>query len=205
MKRKLGGYYKKLLNDKGNLLDRIKANSIDESVELSAKEQAASIRIRAAWSMLLSGQKKSNVVISLMDEFGICESQAYKDCKAAYRLYGNLNIAEKEGLRAIHYELAMDAFRIAAKAKDVEFMLRANEQMIKLSRLEQADGAVPDLPTHQYLIQLISNGEVIDIDFEDLSSLPKQKHQMVVDAMEEMEVSREEMKMILDGKEKEEE
>jgi hypothetical protein len=121
-------------------------------IELTEHQEAVRQRVVTAHSLLLEARPKQEVCGTLMQRFDISDRQAYTDIKNAYKLFGEVNRSEKEGLRHIVQELALETFRKAKEMNDLTGMNKALSNIIKLGGLDRED---PDLPDFEKLKQAI--------------------------------------------------
>lgn len=130
----------------------------DKDFQLSPEQEEIKKRCKMAWSMLASGKLRSEAVDVMMQEFGISESQAYRDIQASFRVYGNVLKADKEGWRQILIDMSLKMFQKAEEAKDYEAMGRAILRLSKITGIDKEDGFDPSmLEGHVYKIGLPSD------------------------------------------------
>lgn len=123
---------------------------------LSPTDDKIRIRWSAAFSILLdlkgSDRDCANAMIK---QFNISESQAYVDIANAKRLFGDVRKSEKEALRYMVTQWAIELYRMAQSKKDFRGMEKALERITKANNLDKEDQDIPDPSKVQPPIQLL--------------------------------------------------
>lgn len=131
--------------------------STSGKVVLSEKQEEIYLRIKTAWAMLLKGEDRANIRNALVNNYDISEPQAWRDIRDATRIFGEVEKADKEGMRHIILMKAEQTYLLAEKNKDVKGMNEAIKNMVKITGLEREDPDLPDfakLEQHNYIIML---------------------------------------------------
>ena len=137
------------------LFQRIRRFYLSDA-ELSPTDDKVRIRWSAAFSILLdlkgSDRDCANAMIK---QFKISESQAYVDIANAKRLFGDVRKSEKEALRYMVTQWAIELYRMAQSKKDFRGMEKALERITKANNLDKEDQDIPDPSKVQPPIQLL--------------------------------------------------
>lgn len=150
-------YPKNVTREKVTHLDAIRAYYEDTRghVELTPAQEEYRQRLSSAHALLLKKSQRHKVIKTQMKLFGISEKTANTDINNAIRLWGNINRADKEGMRYLLYEKAMRIFSIAEKSQDLGAMTATLTLSMKLLGLDRDEPEMPDfakLSGHTYQI-----------------------------------------------------
>lgn len=165
--------YKSIIRESANsdTKDRIWAHYLDEgSVHLSAKEEEIRVRWAACFSLLVNYHSVQQAVSVICKQFDISEAQAYRDCRNAVELFGDVTKSNKEAYRHILFEFAMKIFQLAATKNDLVEMNKALQSMIKIKGLDKED---PDLPDFGLLQPHVFNISIPDQQLNLLKEFTK--------------------------------
>ena len=137
------------------LFARIKRHYLS-GAELSKSDERVRVRWSAAFAIHLdSRQTDRHCVLILVKQFGISESQAYVDVVNSRNLFGDVRKADKEALRYMITQWAIDLFRMAELKKDFRGMEKALERITKANNLDKEDQDFPDPSKIQPPVQLL--------------------------------------------------
>jgi len=137
------------------LFDRIRQHYISGK-ELSLEDDSIRQRWAAAFAFLLDEKGSDReCVFRLMRQFDICESQAYVDIRQARLLFGDVRRSEKEALRYMVTQWAIELYRMAQLRKDFKGMEKALERITKANNLDKEDQDLPDPSKVQPPVQLL--------------------------------------------------
>ena len=130
----------------------------EEKVMLSPKEDRIRKRIHSAYLFMMDSRvaTEKNVVKKLVNTFKIGETQAYLDIRNAQVIFGSIKKAEKEMLRHIVTQWAMQLYQTGEKEKDRDLMSKALDKMIRANSLDNEDVDLPDPSKIQPPVQLLS-------------------------------------------------
>jgi hypothetical protein len=147
---------KKILID--TTYDRIHSY-YQSGTSLTEKEDEIKKRWEAAHSLMLLYHSREQSVPILKARFEISNAQAYRDINSSLKLFGDINKSNKEGMRNIHYELAMQTYKMAKECKppDLAEMNRANALAMKILGLDREDPEMPDFENLQPHVYIIAN------------------------------------------------
>jgi hypothetical protein len=141
-----------------------------EGADLSPHQEKIRVRLEAAHALILDDHNTDKQAADIMSErFNIHFTQAYKDIANAKNLFGDLRKANKEGLRYMVTQWAVELFQMAKTAKDLKGMEKALERITKANNLDSEDQDIPDPSKIQPPVQLLS----IDFNFINSSFFDK--------------------------------
>lgn len=163
--------------------------STSGKVVLSDKQHEIYVRIKTAWTLLVGGEARSEIENVLINTYEVSEAQAWRDIRDATRIFGEVQKADKEGMRHLILMKAEKAYRLAELNDDVKGMNEAIKNMVKITGLEREDPDLPDfakLEAHNYIIVMppeqqealrkmltqpgsVDLNTVSDIEYEELS------------------------------------
>jgi asparagine N-glycosylation enzyme membrane subunit Stt3 len=188
-------------------LDRIRASYLNEGAEsrLSEEDKLRKEQLEAAHGLLVNYHSLEQAVPLLVGRFGISRATAYRRCTEAIRLFGDVTRCYKDGIRHILYEFAMKVFQLAASAKppDLKAMNASIKNMAVLKGLDKDDGSAltPEvLANRTYVLNITLNGkdgQAKSIDLGNLNKIDAETYAQVVEAVEQSDVSLEEMRGLL--------
>lgn len=116
-------------------------------VELTPKHQEILQRVKAAYALMIDPENphtRSEAAAVLEEEFGISERTAYDAVRIALNLYGDVNAAEKKGLRNLVFEYAQTTWRQAKQKGNEKAMAAAVATMVKIHGLDKEDPEMPE-------------------------------------------------------------
>lgn len=135
-------------NDK-TFVDKLHEHLFTESSNLpvvfDAKEQEIVLRFRAAFTKWIEApyMRDADIVNFCMNQFGISQSQAYRDLSTIKVLVGNVKNAAKDFQRYRASEMILKGFELARTAesatevKQAMAMIRAGEALVKVHKLDK--------------------------------------------------------------------
>ncbi len=112
---------------------------ISEITDLTVIERQQLIRYRFAFTQLLDSPSKEDTILrdELMNEFGISQSQAYRDISNMKVILPNIRNAGKEWLRYIVNEELKKAIQDAKTAGNLKERINAINSLAKYNKLDQ--------------------------------------------------------------------
>jgi len=164
------------IKESGTAFDRISGWYMygDKYVALSPVEEKQRDRYRFTFTQLRNGRSNEFIVKRLMDEYDIKESQAYVDIREAKKLFGDINKADAEGERHIHYEMAMFAWREARKTNDLKEMNKAMGNIIKIKKYDKESDDNTDrkpVGANNYYLVLSAGESNVQLNLNNVSQL----------------------------------
>lgn len=135
-------------NDK-TFVDKLHEHLFTEKSNLpvvfDAKEQEIVLRYRAAYTKWIEAPylRDADIVNFCVNQFGISQSQAYRDLSTIKILVGNVKNAAKDFQRYRASEMILKGFELARTAesatevKQALAMIRAGEALVKVHKLDK--------------------------------------------------------------------
>jgi len=134
---------------------RIKRHYLS-GAELNKRDEKVRVRLAAAFSYLLESKGSDrDCVLMLTKQFDISESQAYHDVINSRNLFGDVRKADKEALRYMVTQWAIELLKFATAKKDFRGMEKALERITKANNLDKEDQDLPDPSKVQPPVQLL--------------------------------------------------
>lgn len=119
------------------------------AIELTPNQEETKKRISTIHAMLLDAQGSLQIVQQIMITFNVSEATAWNDLRMARKLFGDVNKADKDGQRALLYEMTLETWRMAKQEGDIKGMNAAKSNLIKLGGHDRDD---PDRPEFDKLV-----------------------------------------------------
>lgn len=174
-------------------LDRIRASYMDEAAEdsLTPRELRLRKELEATWQLLLNFHTTEQAVPVLCGQFDLSRATAYRRCREAVKLFGEVSGIEKHGVRHILYEWQMAVYKLALSAKDkdgkpkpdLKSANQALKQMMVLKGLNRVEANVVDpslLKGGTFLMQInVAGGKTETIDLQRISRLRGDEYEKV--------------------------
>lgn len=137
-----------------------------------------------------------------MREYGIAELTALRDITNAQRLFGNVNVVNKEFKRAIYVERLEQLASLAETKGDFKSAVSAYKQVIDMLRLSEDDEKLMEKGTRVFQLNIIINGEDGQlsrrtIDLQKINELAPTEFKEVMRAIDRPRISPEEMDLML--------
>lgn len=182
-------------SDKDNSFDKITAYYF-KGAKLSETQEGIRKRWEQGFSLVTDGRNTPSQAADILSEqHKISKSQAFKDISNAEMLFGQLNITNKEGKRAILFELTMKIYVQANQDGDLKQMNAAMSNLIKISGVDR-DSASPfdasQIQPPSVIINMnpeslgIKKDKGLDALFKDLENYRKEKENTIdIDHYEE--------------------
>lgn len=134
--------------------ERIVAYSKDPDGEISIlteHEQYMLARWNEAFTLQRNYTSAADTAAILMKRFpGISRATAYRDCRDAISLYGDISKATKDGIKHLATEIVRDGIGIARMKNNEDAMIRGGAAIAKINGVNLVD---PDLPRFDLLEQ----------------------------------------------------
>ncbi len=131
-------------------IEAIRAFYLDnrDRVRLTPTQEQIRQRLVAAHTLLCRFHSPTRAIKKHQKRWDLSDVQAWRDIRDAISLFGDVQKAEKEGIRYIVFEYAAETFRQAKKKEDFKAMARAVDTMAKIMALDKES---PDLPDFEKL------------------------------------------------------
>lgn len=132
-----------------SFIDKLHEHLFTESSKLpvvfDAREQEIVLRFRAVFTKWIEAPylRDADIVNFCMNQFGISQSQAYRDLSTIKILVGNVKNAAKDFQRYRASEMILKGFELARTAesatevKQAMAMIRAGEALVKVHKLDK--------------------------------------------------------------------
>ena len=95
--------------------------------DLTADQWAHKTRLVQVWTMQSEGKPNRIILSVIMKEHQVSRETVYRDIREAVKIYGYVGKAEKEGLRAIYRNMAMEDRHRAIENGDEDFETIIND------------------------------------------------------------------------------
>jgi len=146
---------KSLVSD--TMLERIKLYYLKDNTKLSEHDEQVRCRWAAAYSMLINQRGVAReVVVMLMKTHAISEAQAYRDVYNCTRCFGPVQGVDRQALRNMVTQWAIEFLRKAAVKNDFKAMDKFLDRITKANNLDKEDMELPDPSKIQPPVQLLS-------------------------------------------------
>lgn len=198
-----GSEYKMKLD---TIKDRVSAYMLDmlDEDELSSEEKELMNRWLHIWNLLNQYHTPSQAVethLKVMASKGkeISRRTAYRDLRNATDLWGDASKISKRAQLILLYEFAVKTYRMAAKKKNYKEMNKALANLTKLAAMtEDHYDENREVHTYQLVIQSSKGQKTVNLD--QVNRMKYDEFEEVVDAVEDDEMSIEEMQKLLEPK-----
>lgn len=174
-------------------LDRIRASYMDEATEDSLTPFEMKIRreLEATWQLLLNFHTPEQAVPVLVGQFDISRATAYRRCRDAVKLFGEVSGVTKQGISNILFEWQVAVYKLALSAKDkdgkpkpdLKAANQALKQMMVLKGLNRVEANVVDpslLKGGTFLMQInVAGGKTETIDLQRVSRMKGDEYEKV--------------------------
>lgn len=160
---------------KPSILDKLRAHYI-EGRKLSEKQDHKRIQYEQAHNLRLLGMSKEQTVKMLFSrKIAGSMREAYRIVNSAEELYGEVNKANKDGLRHILTENLMRVYNKSMEAGDYKNANKANETIAKINNLVNHELVPIDIskfiipvPVYTSDPNVFKQQETLDIDHEEV-------------------------------------
>lgn len=201
--------------------DRIRASYLQEGSEerLTKADRQRRDELEGAHALLTQYHSLEQAAKITGERWQLSRATAYRRCTEAIRLFGDVTRAYKDGIRHILYEMSMRVFQLAAGRKnefkqadpDLKAMNASIKNMAMLKGLDKEDtnALTPDMLAHKTYVVNISiqgrDGQPQTVALNSLDSIDTATYAQLVEAVENTDLSLEQMRGLLDKTEGEEE
>ena len=204
--------------------DRIRASYLNEGAEvrLTPADVQRRNELEAAHALLVQYHSLEQAAKIIGERYQVSRATAYRRCTEAIRLFGDVTRAYKDGIRHILYEMSMRVFQLAAAKKEADFsgkvqsapdlkaMNAAIKNMAVLKGLDKEDtnALTPDMLAHKTYVVNITiqgrDGQPQTVNLNSLADIETETYAQLVEAVENSDLSLEQMRGLLDKTESEE-
>lgn len=124
--------------------------------EISATDEKQLTRWRAVQALMLEKKTDREVALLHSKNFNITVQHAYIDIRNSKNLLGDVHKSDKESLRYMVTQWAIDLLKKADDKGDYDACAKALEKIIKANNLDKEDQDLPDPSKIQPPVQLLS-------------------------------------------------
>lgn len=187
--------------------DRIYFSFLSAEVEatLTAQELEQRTRIDEAWHYLLKRKSPLATAEWLQSKRGISRATAFRIVKQTLRIFGDVVKTTKEQKRLLMWEYSLNGLKMAEALGDMRAYAAILKNMTTFEGLnvEDKESSLEALQAHTFLIELKGNaGKPVQFNVDKIEELEEATYAQVVDAVENMTISAEDMEEIQDKAEK---
>ena len=138
-------------------LERVRMHYLSDNGQLTAHEETVRQRWESAYSMLINQRGIEREAVKMqMKLHNISEVQAYRDVHDCLRCFGPVRGRDKQALRHMITEWAIEVMRKAEVKNDFKTVDRMFERIIKANNLDKEEMDLPDPDKIQPPVQLLS-------------------------------------------------
>ena len=183
--------------------DRIYFSYLSEEVEalLTPQELQQRDRIDEAWHYMVKRKSPVTTAEWLQKKFEISRATAYRIVREALQVFGDVVKTSKDAKRRLLWEYSLRGLDKCLKIEDMRAYAAILKNMTTFEGLNLDDNTFDGeaIQAHTYLIQLkAANGRELRFNANSIEELPVEQYTEVLDAVEEMTTSVEEMDEMLD-------
>lgn len=133
-----------LSKNKVNDVAAIRAFYRNEVEVLTAHQEDVRKRLLLVQSLMLEGRQTFEIISILEKDFHISNAQAFRDLKNATGIYGDMRKAEKEGIRWMLYDMAMQDYNKYKEDDNWKAAALARKDLIAIAGVDREDPDTPD-------------------------------------------------------------
>lgn len=183
--------------------DRIYFSYLSEEVEalLSPEELERRERIDEAWHYMVKRKSPVTTAEWLQGKFDISRATAYRIVREALQVFGDVVKTSKDAKRRLLWEYSLKGLDRCLKIDDMRAYAAILKNMTTFEGLNLDDNTFDGeaIQAHTYLIQLTAaSGRELRFNANAIEELPADQYAEVLDAVENMTTSVEEMDDMLD-------
>jgi hypothetical protein len=186
--------------------DRIYYSHLSEEVEalLTPDELTRRERIDEAWHYMVQRKSPLDAAEWLQPKFGIGRATAYRIVREALQIFGDVVETSKNAKRRLLWAYSLKGLDKALEIEDMRAYAAILKNMTTFEGLNLEDSTFDGeaIQAHTYLIQLNGPGRELRFNANAIEELAPDQYAVVLDAVEDMTTSVEEMDEMLDRAEK---
>lgn len=192
--------YKDKLNTAKDRIAAYMVGKIDES-DLTEDDHEMMERWLYIWNLLNKYHTPSQAVESHIKNCAtkgkeISRRTAYRDLRNATDLWGEAAQISKKAKLNLLYEFSMKTFQLAANSKNYSEMNKALNNLTKLAAMSD-DSFGDDHEAHTYQLVINTGSGQKTFNLDEVGKMKKSDYHEVIEAVEEDEMSLDEMKMLI--------
>jgi hypothetical protein len=182
--------------------DRIYFSYLSEEVEalLSPDELERRERIDEAWHYMVSRKSAVSTAEWLQSRFDVARATAYRIVREALQVFGDVVQTSKDAKRRLLWEYSLKGLDKAMEIEDMRAYAAILKNMTTFEGLNLEDNTFDGevIQAHTYLIQINGPGGDLRFNANAIEELAPDQYEVVLDAVENMTTSLEEMDDMLD-------
>jgi hypothetical protein len=190
--------------------DRIYYSNLSEEVEalLTPQELKLRERIDDAWHYMVKRKSPLAAAEWLQTKHKLSRATAYRVVQSALQVFGDVVQTSKDAKRRLLWEYSLKGLTECLKLGDMRAYAAILKNMTTFEGLNLDDNTFDGeaIQSHTYLIQIngarAADGEVLRFNADAIDELPADQYSLVLDAVEDMTTSAEQMEDLLDKAER---
>jgi hypothetical protein len=186
--------------------DRIYYSYLSEEVEalLTPDELERRVRIDAAWHHMVQRKSPLDAAEWLQGKFEVARATAYRIVREALQVFGDVVETSKSAKRRLLWEYSLKGLDKALEIEDMRAYAAILKNMTAFEGLNLEDSTFDGetIQAHTYLIQIGGPGGGLRFNANAIEELAPDQYTEVLDAVEDMTTSVEQMDEMLDRAEK---
>jgi hypothetical protein len=187
--------------------DRIYFSYLSEEVEalLTEQELKQRERIDEAWHYMVKRKSPLAAAEWLQSKRDVSRATAYRIVRDALQIFGDVVKTSKDAKRRLLWEYSLKGLSKCLDIEDMRAYAAILKNMTTFEGLNLDDNTFDGeaIQAHTYLIQVgRGEGQLLRFNANAIEELPAEDYSQVLDAVEEMTTSAEEMEELLDKAER---
>lgn len=171
------------------MLDRLQkwASDPEKYSNMNPEDSKIFERWSTADDLMRRYPSRKYCVKMMVAKYGYDQATAHRDLANAQVLFGTINVYNKEYLKGWLIEDILKLIQVAKEKGDHKARSAAHANLIKVLGLDRDDKSVirpEDLEPHKYYqIIVMSNGEKVKIDLDELDAIPLSTRSKIVNSV----------------------
>jgi hypothetical protein len=187
--------------------DRLYFSYFSEEVEamLTEAERRHRDRVDEAWHHMVSRKSALMAAEWLQGKHSLSRATAYRVVRDALELFGDVIKTSKDAKRRLLWEYSLKGLDKSLEIEDMRAYAAILKTMSAFEGLSTDDNTFDGeaIQAHTYLIQVgRAGGQELKFNANAIEELPASEYALVVDAVEEMTISPEQMEELIDKAER---
>jgi len=186
--------------------DRIYFSYLSEEVEalLTPDELERRVRIDEAWHHMVKLKSPLATAEWVQSKFEVARATAYRIVREALQIFGDVVETSKAAKRRLLWEYSLKGLDKALEIEDMRAYAAILKNMTTFEGLNLEDSTFDGeaIVAHTYLIQIGSSQGGIRFNANAIEELTPDQYELVLEGVEDMGISLEEMNKVLDEAER---
>jgi hypothetical protein len=186
--------------------DRLYYSYFSEEVEamLTEVERRHRDRVDEAWHHMVGRKSPLSAAEWLQGKHGLSRATAYRVVRDALELFGDVVKTSKDAKRRLLWEYSLKGLDKSLEIEDMRAYAAILKTMSAFEGLSTADNTFDGeaIQAHTYLIQIGAGSRELKFNADKIEELPADQYAVVVDEVENMTISPEQMEELLDKAER---